>query len=429
MSVDSDWPKTVAHADMDAFYAAVEQFDNPQLRGQPVLIGSASGRGVVLTASYEARTFNVGSAMPMAQALRRCPDAKVVAPRFERYTEVSAAIMNVFADFSPRVEAISLDEAFLEMTGAEHIFGSPREMGLKIKRAVLEATGMTISVGVSGTKYVAKVASAHDKPNGLTIVRPDQAVDWLADLPVSCLWGAGPKNQQRLQSLGYMRIGDVAKADPETLRKQLGHAGLHFYALAHARDPRRVEGGRRNRSMGSDRTLMQDVSDPDEIAMHLRRSADRIGRRLRGKNYLARGVKVRLKTNRFELLSRQCTLAVPTDTAAELHAAAVALLPRFAHKGPFRLVGMAAYDLVDPAAPQQLDLLDRHWGQRTLEGVLDTIEARFGKAGMHRARDVAALTLAKSSPTLDFVRDLDECDQDALHDGYAIDRSDEYSDA
>ena len=360
----------------------------------------------MLTASYEARPYQVGSAMPMTQALKRCPNAVIVAPRFERYTEVSSAIMRVFADFSPRVEAISLDEAFIEMTGAEHIFGAPEEMGRRIKSAVRRATGLNISVGLSGTKYVAKVASAHDKPDGLTVVPPDQAVAWLAPLPVSRLWGAGPKNQLRLQELGYRTIGDVAQATSDVLREQLGHTGGHFHSLAHARDPRPVEGGRRNRSMGSDRTLLQDVSDPAEISVHLRRSADRIARRLRAKQYLARGVRVRLKTTSFRLLSRQCTLAVPTDTAEDLHAAAMTVLGRFTHAGPFRLVGMAGFDLTRADDPQQLDLLGAHQQQRRLEGVLDAISERFGEAGLCRARDVSGLTLAKSSPTLDFVRDI-----------------------
>ena len=250
---------------------------------------------------------------------------------------------------------------------------------------------------------MAKVASAHDKPNGLTVVEPDEAVDWLSVLPVSCLWGAGPKNQERLHSLGYQTIGDVRAANPKTLAQQLGHAGTHFYALAQAIDPRPVEGGRRNRSMGSDRTLTKDVSDPREIAMHLRRSADRIARRLRQKNVLAGGVRVRLKTSDFRLLSRQCTLAAETDTAEDLHAAAVRLLPRFADKGPYRLVGMAAHSLRRGSDPKQLDLLQIHSEERRLEGVLDEISERFGEAGMCRANDVSALTVAKSSPNLDFL--------------------------
>ncbi|MCZ6476559.1 MAG: DNA polymerase IV, partial [Gammaproteobacteria bacterium] len=175
------WERIVAHADMDAFYAAVEQLDDPALRGRPVLVGPNSRRGVVLTASYEARPYNVGSAMPMARAVRLCPDAVVVPPRFDRYEEVSVTIMNVFSDFSPDVEPLSLDEAFLEMSGAEDLFGSPRSMGQRLKQAVREATGgLTVSVGLSGTKYVAKVASAHRKPDGLTLVAPAHARAWLA---------------------------------------------------------------------------------------------------------------------------------------------------------------------------------------------------------------------------------------------------------
>ena len=212
------WPCVVVHADMDAFYAAVEQLDNPSLRGKPVLVGPNSNRGVVLTASYEARPFGVGSAMPVAEARRRCPRAIFVAPRFDRYQELSQRIMDVFADFSPKVEALSLDEAFLDMSGAERLFGTPTEMGRKIKAAVLDATGLHVSVGVSGSKYVAKVASAHDKPDGLTVVSPGAAKSWLAPLPVSKLWGAGNKTVPRLQALGLLTIGDVANARSEERR-------------------------------------------------------------------------------------------------------------------------------------------------------------------------------------------------------------------
>ena len=188
------WPRIIAHADMDAFYAAIEQLDDPGLRGKPVLVGHPSARGVVLTASYEARPYRVGSAMPMAQARRRCPAAVIVPPRFDRYQEVSAAIMSVFGDFSPEVEALSLDEAFLDMTGSERLFGAPEAMGNQLKAAIREATGgLTASVGISSTKYVAKVASGCRKPDGLTVVRPEDAKTWLASLPVCSLWGAGPK--------------------------------------------------------------------------------------------------------------------------------------------------------------------------------------------------------------------------------------------
>src|SRR4249920_2137837 len=217
------WPRIIAHADMDAFYAAIEQLDDPSLRGRPLLVGPLSAQGVVLTASYEARPYGVGSAMPMAKARRLCPNAVVIPPRFDRYQEVSATIMKVFSDFSPDVEALSLDEAFLDMTGSEQLFGDPQSIGRRLKTAIREATGgLTASVGLSATKYVAKVASACQKPDGLTVVPPREAKAWLAPLSVSWLWGAGPKTQARLHQLGMHTIADVAEADVQFLSAKLG---------------------------------------------------------------------------------------------------------------------------------------------------------------------------------------------------------------
>ena len=395
MQMAEQWSRISVHADMDAFYAAVEQLDDPSLRGKPVLVGSRSGRGVVLTASYEARPFGVGSAMPMAHALRLCPGAVIVPPRMERYQELSAAMMNAFADFSPSVEAISLDEAFLDMTGATNIFGPPRKMGLAIKEAVWQATGgLAVSVGISATKYVAKVASAGCKPDGLEIVPPGKARSWLAPQPVSRLWGAGPKTQARLQSLGYHTIGDIAAADALTLVAGLGKMGLRFSSLARAIDPRRVEGSRRARSIGSERTLSHDIRRRKDIIVHLSRSADAIARRLRGKKLLAHGVRVKLKTSTFELLTRQRRLAEPTDIGETLEAAAVDLLRHFKHPGPFRLVGLAVYDFKKIGDPVQLEL--SFGGQqaderrRRLEVVLDGVTKRFGRTAIARARDLDA---------------------------------------
>lgn len=220
--MESTWPKIIIHADMDAFYAAVEQLDNPCLRGKPVLIGPKSFRSVVLTASYEARSFGVSSAMPMGEARRRCPGAIIVSPRLDRYQQISEQMMNVFADFSPYVEALSLDEAFLDMSGAEHIFGPPRQMGEKIKESIYAATHLNISVGISATKYVAKVASAHEKPNGLTLVPEAEAKQWLAPLPITRLWGVGKKTGPRMAALGFHTIGDLATADPGYLQYKMG---------------------------------------------------------------------------------------------------------------------------------------------------------------------------------------------------------------
>jgi len=400
----SRWDRIVAHADMDAFYAAVEQLDDPSLRGRPILVGPKSLRGVVLTASYEARPSKVGSAMPMAQAMRLCPEALVVPPRFERYEEVSAIIMGVFAEFSPDVEPLSLDEAFLEMTGAETIFGPPVAMGEKLKAAVRDATGgLTVSVGLASTKYVAKVASAHEKPDGLTLVAPEDAVSWLAPQSVARLWGAGAKTQRKLRALNLNTIGDVARARRIDLIGKLGNVGGHFYDLANAQDPRRVQGQRRAKSLGSERTLQVDISSRAEIRKQLLVSADKIGKRLRRKGLVAGGVRVKLKTNDFRSLTRQCVLRVATDIGDTLYAAGDGLLPQFDDPGPFRLVGMAAYDLTTREDPQQLGLLADGEKQRRLETTLDQIADRFGDDMVHRAGELRQMPQPRLSSDIDFL--------------------------
>lgn len=412
---ETDWPRIVAHADMDSFYAAVEQLDDPKLRGRPLLVGSASARGVVLTASYEARPSGVGSAMPMAKARRLCPDAVIVPPRFERYQQVSAAIMRVFGDFSPDVEALSLDEAFLDMTGAEGLFGDPETMGRRLKAAVREATGgLTVSVGISATKYVAKVASAHQKPDGLTIVPPETAKSWLAPLTVSRLWGAGEKTEPRLLALGLHTIGDVAAADPKFLASKLGRLGIHFYTLAQAQDPRRVDGHRKSKSIGSENTLERDVRDKDAIKLQLRRSADKIARRLRAKGLVASGVGVKLKTADFKSLTRQHHLAEPTDVAEQLYVVGVQLLDAFGHSGPFRLVGMTAYDLAPAGGVAQAGLFDTFERRRQLEVAIDALAARFGGKVVQRGDDLAASRGVTLTSNLDFLDD--GADDDRLRD-------------
>ncbi|NKB98993.1 MAG: DNA polymerase IV [Pseudomonadales bacterium] len=397
------WPRIVLHADMDAFYAAVEQRENPDLRGKPVLIGPNSHRGVVLTASYEARPYGVGSAMPVAEARRRCPQAVMVPPNFELYQSISQQVMDIFADFSPYVEAISLDEAFIDMTGATHFFGAPAEMGRKIKEAVYDATDLHISVGVSSTKYVAKVASAHDKPNGLTVVPPSHAKDWLAPQPIRRLWGVGKKTGPKLEALGLYTIGDIADAEPEYLSHHLGQSGAHFYNLAHARDPRRVTRGRTAKSIGSDRTLSKDVSHKDDIVRHLHRSAERIARRVRAKGYVANGLRVRLKTTEFEMLTRQRKFSKPADTATEFLKLATTLLDEFDHPGPFRLVGMTAFDLDWQDEANQLDLFETG-RDRDLELTLDEVTKKFGSDTVVRARDMTGHgTVSKNGVNLDYL--------------------------
>jgi DNA polymerase IV len=408
------WPRVIVHADMDAFYAAVEQLDDPKLRGKPVLVGPPGQRGVVLTASYEARPARVGSAMPMAIARRRCPEAIVVPPRFDRYQEVSRIVMRTFADFSPEVEPISLDEAFLDMTGAEGIFGTPEAIGSKLKAAVQEATGgLTVSVGISGTKYVAKVASGHVKPDGLTIVPPALAKDWLAPQPVAVLWGAGPKTQARLAALGLETVGDIAALDPTGLEAKLGRTGRHFFELSQARDPRPVESARRAKSMSSERTLAADLSSVNELRPYVRQAADVVARRLRDKSKAASGVRIKLKTHDFRILTRQRQLAEATSASEIVNATAQSLLREIDDPGPFRLIGVAVFGIQSSGAAGQLELLAARSEGGRLDAVLDALHHRFGPRAVQRASDLLSRTVFREDVNLDYLENDASPDEDA----------------
>ena len=381
------WPRVILHADMDAFYAAVEQLDDPSLRGRPVLVGGTSPRSVVSTASYEARPFGVGSAMPMIEARRRCPEAVVVPPRFSRYEEASATVMEVFGHFSPLVEPLSLDEAFLDMTGAERLLGPPEEMGRGLKREVFEATGgLTVSVGLSTTKYVAKVASDHAKPDGLTLVPPGDVLEFLWPLPVSRLWGVGARTRQRLEELGLRTIGELARQPRARLEARLGALGGAVHRLAWGDDDRDVVSDREAKSVGAETTLEQDVVGREAVLPHLRRASERVGRRLRRAGLLAAGVRVKVKTSDFRLHTRQTLVRPPTDSTRTLLDAAAALLGELDLTAPMRLVGLAAFDLRARGEPVQGELFgaeDRERRER-LDRVLDALKDRFGEETVHR---------------------------------------------
>jgi len=388
--MEARWPRTIVHADMDAFYASVEQLDRPELRGRPVIVGHPGARSVVTTASYEARPFGVGSAMPMAKAMRLCPEAVVVPPRFRRYQEISRKVMEVFARFSPRVEALSLDEAFLDLTGAEGLFGPPEQVARRIKAEVREATGLTVSVGVSTTKFVAKVASDFRKPDGLTVVPPDRVLAFLHPMQVGRLWGVGKKAEERLRRLGLRTIGDVARASRSFLEAELGSLGLHLHQLAQGIDPREVIPDREAKSIGAEETLEKDVIGAAAIRPHLLAAADKVAMRLRKAGLGARGVRVKLKSADFQIHTRQTTLPRQVETAAPIYEAALRLLPSFPLDRPWRLVGITAFDLGDPA-PSQGDLfatpVERK--QSNLERALDDVRARFGAAAVRRASELA----------------------------------------
>jgi DNA polymerase-4 len=323
----------------------------------------------------------------MAQAKRLCPQALIVPPRMGRYVELSQRVFDVFHDFSPLVEPLSLDEAFIDLTGTHGVHGPPERAARAIKKAVTEATGgLHVSVGVAASKYVAKVASDLSKPDGLLVVPEVETRAFLDPLPVKRLWRVGPKSAARLDALGLRTIGTVARCDLAWLQRELGQLGPHVWHLAQGDDPRPVLPDRAAHSIGSEETLMQDARGGVEIARLLRDNADRVARRLRRVGLVAGGVRVKLKTTRFQVHSRQTVLHPPTSHADDLHTAAVALLGHFDLAPPMRLVGLAAFDLRSADEPVQGELFDggKRDKDRRLDRALDALKDRFGRGIVQR---------------------------------------------
>ncbi len=382
-------PKTIAHVDLDAFYASVEQREDPSLCGRPVVVGGSERRGVVAAASYEARAFGVRSAMPTAEAKRRCPRAVFLPPRMERYAEYSQRFFAVLDRFAPRVESLSLDEAFLDVTGEERLFGTGRDIAEAIARETREEIGLAASVGVAPSKFVAKIASDIEKPEGRVIVEPSRVQDFLSPLPTSRLWGAGPAVQKRLRERGLRTIGDVARCADETLVALLGPGlGRHFAALSRGLDEREVEPDSEPISIGHEETFNADVTSHEELGPILLRQADRVAARLRRQDRRARTVVVKLKYTDFELKTRRATFTDGTAdgrrigrAAAEL-AGGLSLSPR----RRARLAGVAVSTLEPRHGPHQLsfDEASRQRGER-LGDALDQIEAKFGERAVGRA--------------------------------------------
>ncbi|MBO0821233.1 MAG: DNA polymerase IV, partial [Nocardiopsaceae bacterium] len=313
----------VLHADMDAFYASVEVRDRPELAGRPVIVGGLGPRSVVLSATYEAREFGVRSAMPMTRARRLCPDALVIPPRHKLYAQVSKEVMAVFAGVTPLVEPLSLDEAFLDVAGAVRRLGSPAAIGERIRAAIAEQQGITCSVGVAPVKFVAKIASAACKPDGLLVVPAAGVLGFLHPLPAGALWGVGEKAEQVLARLGLRTIGDIAQIPVATLQRELGAAaGAHLHALAWGRDDRAVTPRRDDKSVGAEETFETDIDDPDVIRRELLRLSGRTARALRDVGCVARTLSVKLRLASFKTITRSKTLAEPTDVARDIYGVA-----------------------------------------------------------------------------------------------------------
>ncbi len=350
------WSRIIAHADMDAFFASVEMRDDPRLSRVPLIIGHPGPRSVVCTANYLARKFHVHSAMPMTTALRLCPQAVVIPPRMERYLQVSHQIMQIFSEFTACIEPLSCDEAFLDLSDAIGLFPGPRLLGQAIKRKVFQETGLTVSVGMGNTKLVAKLASDHQKPDGLTIVPPSEAVDFIAPLPIQRLWGAGPKTAAKLESLGIRQIGDLTRRSPTYLSKIFGQSGFQFYAFAHNCDPREVITEREAKSIGVERTLWSDIEGYPAVFEALLPLCEELHQRLQRAHAQAGGLRIKLKTSHFQLHSRQMALPVNPKNPEEYSKLTSILLKEFLFDEPIRLIGLAAYDLNLEHHPRQLPL-------------------------------------------------------------------------
>jgi DNA polymerase-4 len=375
---------TVLHADLDAFYASVEQRDAPQLRGRPVIVGG----GVVLAASYEAKARGVRTAMGGRQARDLCPDAVVVPPRMEAYSEASRDVFAIFRDTTPLVEGLSIDEAFLEVGGLRRIAGTPEQVAVRLRERVRSEVGLAISVGVARTKFLAKVASAVSKPDGLLVVEPDREQEFLLPLPVERLWGVGAATADKLHRLGIRTVGELAELEAATAERLLGRAhGAHLHALARLRDPRPVDSTRRRHSIGSQRALGRGPRSAEELDLMLTQIVDRLGRRLRDGDRVCRTVVLRLRFGDFARATRSQTVGSPTDRTSVLLGVARGLLaaaqPEVAERG-ITLIGVSLSQL-QPAHSIQPELpIDWTEGAR-LDTVLDAVRDRFGTASVARA--------------------------------------------
>ncbi|WP_313356381.1 DNA polymerase IV [Microbacterium sp.] len=378
----------ILHVDMDAFYAAVEVLYDPSLRGLPLIIGGRDGRSVVSSASYEARRFGVRSAMPVGQALRLCPTARVVPPNFTRYQAVSAQVMEIFQSITPLVEQLSIDEAFLDVRGVRRLWGSPGEIAALIRRRVRDEVGITCSVGVAATKHVAKMASTVSKPDGMLVVPAARTQEFLDPRPVGAMWGVGPKAAEALQRRGIRLIRDVREAAPEALERAVGPAlGQRMQDLARGLDARAVETERVEKSVGHEETFDRDIDDADLLRSELLRLADRVGARLRTSGWHAGAVAIKIRFADFTTLSRTVSLAEPTDVGQRIGETAIALFAQIERRDPVRLVGVRAEKL-RPAGTSAMALWDDDEDQRRLEGTLDDARARFGIGMITRARHV-----------------------------------------
>jgi len=378
--------RQIIHVDMDAFYASVEQRDNPELRGKPVVVGGKpNSRGVVATCSYEARKYGIRSAMPLSEAYRRCPDAVFLPPDFAKYHHASEQLHRIFRDYTPLVEPLSLDEAFLDVTASLRLFGSAKNIALELKDRIKKELNLTASIGLAPNKFIAKIASDIQKPDGFVIIEEDQIKAFLDPLPVERVWGVGPKTAEQLHKLNVRTIRDLKKIDKFTLQKLFGQVGSQLYYLARGIDDRPVEPEREVKSIGRETTFQQDLTDPEILKTYLLDLSVDVGRRLRKAGLKARTVTLKIRLADFKTLSRSKTLNNSTDLDKEIFKEACLLLDELHLKDPVRLIGVSAHNLTCGAIQQSLFATEPR-AEEKLTKALDNIKERFGEDSITLAR-------------------------------------------
>ena len=390
----------ILHVDMDAFFVSVELLRRPELRGRPVLVGGTAGRGVVAAASYEARRYGVNSAMPMSVALQRCPNAVVLRGDYARYAEYSERVMTIFRELTPLVEPLSIDEAFLDVSGARRLHGTPAEIAWTIRRRVHDETGLTCSVGVAASKYVAKVASGRAKPDGMLVVPASETTAFLHPLPVSALWGVGRVTEESLLRLGLRTVGDVAAMPHDALERAVGPAlAARLERLANGIDPRDVHTTRIEKSIGHENTFGHDLTDPVEIRRELLRLADNVAVRLRKAGLVGRTVVLKLRYGDFRTVTRSRTLGEPTDVARRIYDEASDALAELIGDGErVRLIGVRAEHLRASGSGALLWDPDEEW--RDAERTIDEVTAKFGKGAVRPATLVRRDGRARGAPAV-----------------------------
>jgi DNA polymerase-4 len=391
----------ILHADMDAFFASVELRRRPELVGRPVVVGHPGGRGVVLAATYEARTFGIYSAMPMSRAMRQCRGLIAIPPDHSSYSEASRHVMAILRSVTPEVEPLSLDEAFLDVAGAQRRLGSPREIAQQIRTQIAAELSLPCSVGVASTKFVAKLASSQAKPNGLLVVPRESVLAFLHPLPIGALWGVGERTEEALSRIGMRTIGDLASTDVSILINAVGKAaGSHLHALAWGRDARRVVTDEPDRSIGAEETFARDISERAGIVRELLRLAERCAERARAAGVVGRTISVKIRYADFTTITRSRTLPEPTDVAQAIYDTACRLYDGLGIEGsPLRLVGVRLEGLAAAErTPQQLTLAgdDEEW--RAAEQAVDQVTARFGRGAV---RPAALVDPSPGRPTTD----------------------------